>query len=219
MAIRRPWDLIAGWFTGHRKLNWFSLIEILNNPGGKVDTCGTSLLRRPQVDSAPVITAPWVWHADSHLPCSLMRLSDYISYFPLSTWLVTGLEGLAHGVSSENHVDRCLVTCSFQRDGKKDYFLSVSPLVWREEDPFELLGSSFFEGCFIIPRFPSLLGAFSAACNLWNNICQLSSTSGYLVLCPWCDYLTFRIIFCLLHLVDGNLEAEIISKLLNYRHF
>lgn len=131
MAIGRPWDLIAGWFTGHRKLNWFSLIEILNNPSGKVDTCGTSLVRHPQVDSAPVITAPWVWHADSHLPCSLVRLSDYISYFPLSTWLVTGLEGLAHGVSSENHVGCCLVTCSFQSDGKKDYFLSVSPLVWK----------------------------------------------------------------------------------------
>lgn len=150
---------------------------------------------------------------------SLMRLSDYISYFPLSTWLVTGLEGLAHGVSSENHVGRCLVTCSFQSDGKKRYFLSVSPLVWKGRRSIWITRLIIFWGVLHYPPFPSLLGAFFAACNLWNNICQLSSTSGYLVLCPWCDYLTFRIIFCLLHLVDGNLEAEIISKLLNCRHF
>ena len=43
---------------------------------------------------------------------------------------------------------------------------------------------------------------------------------GYLVLSP-CDVTvpTFQITFCLLHLTDGNLEAEIISELLHCRHF
>ena len=53
--------MIAGWFSGLRKLFQLSMIEILNNPGGKVDTCGVPLVRRPQVDSAPVISTPWVW--------------------------------------------------------------------------------------------------------------------------------------------------------------
>ena len=57
MVIGRPWDLIEGCFAGHRKLSRFSLIEILSNAGGKVDTCRASLVRHPQVDSTPVITA------------------------------------------------------------------------------------------------------------------------------------------------------------------
>lgn len=41
--------MIAVWFSGHWKRDWFSVIEIVSNPGGKVGTCGTSLVLVPSL--------------------------------------------------------------------------------------------------------------------------------------------------------------------------
>lgn len=138
--------MIAGWCAGHRKLYRFSLIEILNNAGGKVDTCGTSLVR--QVDSTQAIAARWVWPASLHLPRPLMRMSQGTEsgdeqksprlHLLFSLYLpdLSLARGGWMACLQKARVGCCLGTCASHTDGEKIASPQYLPRCGRGEDLF-----------------------------------------------------------------------------------
>lgn len=146
------------------------------------------------------------------------NLQDYI-FISWPFRLVTRSEGLVWHVSSKP----CWLlpaTCSLV-DGK-----DCGPSYWSwhggKKEAVESASGPSLEGCFLtLPHLSQSSGAFPVLRNLWNSAsCRFQVPQGYLVLSPRdSDCTNSSNYFCLLHLTDGNLEAEIIPELLHSRHF